>query len=165
MFSSTPSAPYNGRVKTALRILLLLVVAGAVGTAANALSPRGLSWTRPLGRGIAAQVADAGLVPVDLKTAQELVRTKSTWIIDARPADDYRIGRLPGADTMPWKEDAGISSTPIRQRPILVYCSNEFCEDALKLGMRLRHAGYQDIAVFVDGYEAWWNARGPVEQD
>ena len=36
---------------------------------------------------------------------------------------------------------------------------------SLRLGILMKQSGYRDIAVFVDGYEAWWNARGPVEQD
>lgn len=148
-----------------MRILILLAVAVVLGSAANAVSPRGLSWTCPLGRGVAGQVADAGLVPVDLKTAQELVLKKSIRIIDARPAEEFRIGRLPGAVNIPWREGRYPSSNPIKDVPVLVYCSNEFCEDALKTGIELKSLGYSHVAVFVDGYEAWWNARGPVDQD
>ena len=146
-------------------MLILLAVAGALGSAANALSPRGLSWSRPLGRGVAERVAAAGLVPVDLKTVQDLVGKKSVRIIDARRAEEYRIGRLPGAVSIPWIEGRQPSSTPIRDVPVLVYCSNEFCDDALKTGIELNQIGYTHVAVFVDGYEAWWNAKGPVDQD
>lgn len=152
-------------MKTALRILVLLAVASGLGAGANALSPRGLSWTRPLGRGVAQQVADAGLVPVDLKTVRELLTRKNLRIIDARREEEYRIGRIPGAVNIPWREDLRPLSSPIDPRPVLVYCSNEFCEDALKTGMRLKAYGYPDVAVFVEGYEAWWNAGGPVDQD
>jgi rhodanese-related sulfurtransferase len=140
-----------------MRILILLGVAVLIGAGANAISPRGLSWSRPLGRGVAGDVAAAGLTPVDLAGVTELVRKKSVLLIDARPAEEYQIGRLPGA--IPW------TPAPPRDKPIVLYCANEFCDQALLLGEELKKAGYRDLAVFVDGYEAWWNAGGSVDQD
>ena len=144
-------------METTRRILVLLAIAGVIGASANAISPRGLSWSRPLGRGIADQVAKAGLVPVDLKTVQELVRNKSALIIDARTPEEFAVGRLPGAIPS--------SRTLAKDKPLVLYCGNEFCEQSLRLGEQLQKLGYRDIAVFVDGYEAWWNAGGPVDQD
>lgn len=145
-------------METARRILTLLAVAALLGASANAVSPRGLSWSRPLGRGIADQVVKAGLVPVDLKTVQDLVRNKSARLIDARTPEEFTVGRLPGA-ILP-------SALPLeKDQPLVLYCGNEFCEQSLRLGEQLKMLGYRDIAVFVDGYEAWWNAGGPVDQD
>lgn len=148
------------------RILVLLGIAVVLGATANAISPRGLSWTRPLGRGIAAQVAEAGMVPVDLAGVQELVRNKSARLLDARSAEMFKIGRLPGAISMPWDPDAPPKSAPAGpDKPVVLYCDNEFCEQSLRLGQWLKKKGFKDIAVFVDGYEAWWNAGGAVDQD
>jgi len=140
------------------RILLILGVAVILGATANTLSPQGLSWTRPLGRGVGPQVADAGLVPVDLPSMKKLLGT--VRLVDARSAEDFSLGRLPGA--VRWTADGPL---PPRDRAIVVYCANEFCEQALEVGRRLRAEGYRDVAVFVDGYEAWWNVGGKVDQD
>ncbi len=140
-----------------MRLLLLIAAAALLGAAVNAVSPRGLSWTRPLGRGVGAEVAAAGLLPLDLKSVSELVPAKSVLFVDARPEEEYRIGRLPGAIPS--------TRTPPRDKPIVVYCANEFCDTALRLGAELKKAGYKDVAVFVEGYEAWWNAGGAVDQD
>ena len=140
------------------RILLLLAVAVVLGATANAISPRGLSWTRPLGRGVAGQAADAGLVPIDLPSVKKLLG--SVLLLDARTAEDFAIGRLPGA--VLWKSGGPL---PPRDKPIVVYCANEFCEQAVDVGRELKKAGFPDVAVFVDGYEAWWNAGGSVDQD
>jgi rhodanese-related sulfurtransferase len=140
------------------RILLILGVAMLLGATYNTLSPQGLSWSRPLGRGVGPQVAAAGLVPVDLPSMKKLLGT--VRLIDARSTEDFAIGRLPGA--VRWKPDGPL---PPNDRPIVVYCANEFCEQALEVGVRLRTAGHRDVAVFVDGYEAWWNGGGAVDQD
>ena len=84
----------------------------------------------------------------------------SVRLLDARSPEDFAIGRLPGA--VRWNPDGPL---PPRDRPIVVYCANEFCEAALELGTHLRKSGIPDVAVFVDGYEAWWNEGGAVDQD
>jgi rhodanese-related sulfurtransferase len=152
-------------METTRRILIILAIAAATGAAANALSPRGLSWSRPLGRGIAAQVTDAGMVPVGLEDVRKMVAANSARLIDARKPELFAIGRLPGALNVPWDPDAPPKSIPPRDKPLILYCDNEFCEQSLRLGLWLRSKGVRDIAVFVDGYEAWWNARGAVDQD
>jgi rhodanese-related sulfurtransferase len=145
-------------VDTARRILILLAIAGLLAVTANAVSPRGLSWKEPLGKGLAAQFSAAGLTPVDLKSIKELIRKRSVLIVDARPRDEYDTGHLPGAV---WSNPEG--PLPPHDRPIVVYCANEFCESSLRLGESLKKAGFADVAVFVDGYDAWWNAGGQFE--
>ena len=148
------------------RIAVLLAVAIVLGSIANAVSPRGLSWSKPLGKDQRARIVEAGLVPVDQKVLGHLIQDKLSRLVDARSRDDFRIGRLPGAYSCPWRELEARSATPPPQGgPIVVYCSNEFCDDALNLGRWLRDRGYKDVGVLLDGYDAWWNARGPVEQD
>lgn len=95
---------------------------------------------------------------MDLKSMRTLVKNQAVLPVDARTEEEYRMGRLPGATLWATK----LSSNG---RPIVVYCSNEFCERALQVAEELRKAGAKDVAVFVDGYEAWWNAGGPVDQD
>lgn len=153
-------------METSRRILILLALAGILAASANAVSPRGLSWSRPLGRGNAAQVADAGLVPVDLKSLSSLLQDRSILVLDSRTREEFAVGRLPGAKNVPWKEieDGAVLPIPPARR-YLVYCANEFCESSLRLGELLRKQGHRDVAVFVDGFEAWWNAGGAVDQD
>ena len=152
-------------METARRILLLIGAACLLGAAANAISPRGLSWSRPLGRGIAAQVTDAGMVPVALEDVRKMVAAKSVRLIDARKPELFAIGRLPGAVNLPWDPDAPPRDVPAQDKPLVLYCDNEFCEQSLHLGRWLRSKGVRNVAVFVDGYEAWWNARGPVDEN
>ena len=150
----------------AVRAAVLVVLATLLAAAANAVSPRGISWSRPLGKGLRAQVVEAGLVPVDLAEVRRLIEEKSSLVLDARSRDDFGVGRLPGAVPFPWPEaEEGRLPAPPAGRPVLIYCANEFCDASLALGRWLRERGHRDVAVFVDGYEAWWNAKGPVDQD
>jgi len=148
------------------RLAVLLAVALALGSAGNALSPRGLAWTRPLGKDQRARIVEAGLIPVPQKALEQDRPSILFRLVDARPREEYRIGRLKGAYSCPWRElREGTATPPPQGGPIVVYCSNEFCDDALDLGRWLLGHGYKDVGVLIDGYDAWWNARGPVEQD
>ena len=143
------------------RVALLLGAAAAVATASNALRPRGLSWTKPLGPELRAQAVEAGLVPVDLDALRRLLKDK-VHFIDSRPRDEFEIGALPGAVSVPWKEieEGRLPPLPPPEQPIVVYCANVWCESSLLLGRWLKKRGYRDVALFVDGYEVWWNADG-----
>jgi ArsR family transcriptional regulator len=148
------------------RIAVLLAIAAAVGSLANAVSPRGLSWSHPLGRGLRAKILDAGLIPVDVARLPDLIRERRLRLIDARPAEEFRTGRIAGAISFPWKDvDAGTLALPPAGGPTVVYCANEFCEDALRLARRIAARGDRDVGVLVEGYDEWWNRKGPVEQD
>ena len=148
------------------KVLLLVMAAVFLAVAANAVSPRGLAWKDPLGSGLRARAALAGIVPVDLGAARSLTQNPSVIVLDARPAEEYSLGRLPGARSLPWtRVEEGRGSPPPKGPPILVYCANEFCESSLRLGEWLRARGYRDVALLIDGYEAWWNAKYPVDQD
>ena len=148
------------------RLLALLGAALLLAAAGNAVSPRGIPWKDPFGSGLRARAALAGIVPVDLEAVRDLLKDPSMIVLDSRPRDEFGIGRLPGARSLPWIDaEEGRAPPPERGRPILVYCANEFCESSLRLGERLRAEGYADVAVFVDGFEAWWNAKGAVDQD
>lgn len=146
------------------RIAVLLAIAAVLGGVANALSPRGLSWTQPLGKGLRARAVEAGLNPVDLDQLRAL-RPK-VRLLDARRRDEFAIGRIPGAASVPWQEvDDGKIPLPPEGGPTVVYCANEFCEDALRLGRLLVQRGDRDVGILIEGYDAWWNRRLPVDQD
>jgi rhodanese-related sulfurtransferase len=148
------------------RIGVLLAIAVVLGSLANAVSPRGLSWSHPLGLGLRARILDAGLQPVDVDRLPDLLRERKIRLLDARPSAEFKIGHLPGATSHPWKDvDDGKIPLPPADGPTILYCANEFCEDALRLGRLLVQRGDADIGVLVQGYDEWWNRRWPVEQD
>lgn len=146
------------------RVGVLLCIAAVLGSLANAVSPRGLSWTHPLGTGLVARLVEAGIKPVRIDRLPDLL--SKARLIDARPREEYRLGHLAGAIPTPWKEvDEGRIPLPPSGGPTVIYCSNEFCEDALRLARLLVQRGDADVGVLVEGYEAWWNRKLPVEQD
>jgi rhodanese-related sulfurtransferase len=145
------------------RALALVATAVALGAAANAVHPRGLSWTRPLGPGLRARAVEAGLVPVDLAAVRLLLKDGKTLFLDSRPVEEFETGALPGARSMPWTSIQEGAVPPAPAGPVVVYCGNEWCEASLALGAWLRGRGCRDVAIFIEGHEAWWNAGGQHE--
>jgi rhodanese-related sulfurtransferase len=144
------------------KVLELLGAALFLAVAGNAVSPRGLSWSRPLGESLRAQVLEAGLRIVELPEVLERLRDGSTGFIDSRKPEDFDTGALPGALNWPWDEDApSLPPLPPGVESVVVYCANEFCGSALRTAIRLsRERRGAVVAVFVDGYEKWWNEAG-----
>jgi len=72
-----------------LRALAIVAVGCLLGAAVNAVSPRGISWTRPLGDGLRAKAAAAGLLPIGLAAAQGL--QGKALFLDARPLERGQV--------------------------------------------------------------------------
>lgn len=144
------------------RVAILLAAAAALGATSNAFHPRGLSWSRPLGPELRARAVKAGLVPLGLDDVRRHLKEGKVLFVDARKPELFEIGALPGALSVPWKdvEEGRVPKLPPKDRPLVLYCDNEWCEYSLRLGTWLLERGYRDVAVFIDGYEAWWNADG-----
>jgi hypothetical protein len=117
-----------------------LVVAMVILASAVALA----SAKEPLGNpqidfsGFAALTADVGAYRegrrVPLADFQRMAREGETLILDARSADAFREGHIDGAVNLPFTDftDASLARVigPDRNRRILIYCNNNFANDA-----------------------------------
>jgi rhodanese-related sulfurtransferase len=106
-------------------------------------------------------------VPVDLAAVRELTAAGAV-LVDARAAELYADGHLPGARSLPLGEmDEHLES--FRQAVptdavIITYCNGYGCPDSFDQGVRLLEAGWRDVRVFEGGYPEWRDASLPVEQ-
>ena len=49
------------------------------------------------------------------------------------------------------------------EHPLIVYCQNRMCDDALVLALELRDMGQSNLLYYVDGLEMWKEAGCPLE--
>jgi rhodanese-related sulfurtransferase len=106
-------------------------------------------------------------VPVDLAEVRELGAAGAV-LIDARAAELYADGHLPGARSLPLGEmddhleafRQAVSADAV----IITYCNGYGCPDSFDQGVRLLEAGWRDVRVFEGGYPEWRDAGLPVEQ-
>ncbi len=104
---------------------------------------------------------------VTLEEAHALWQGGQTLFIDARPSWDYEELHIQGAVNVPPESWAILGeAAPLaglqKDRQILVYCSQESCDDALKLAVRLKALGFRQVLAFIGGFRAWDEAGYPV---
>lgn len=109
-----------------------------------------------------------GLRLITLEEGEDLWRTAQAAFIDARRADLYDAGHVPGARNVPATEagkdfPAGVPDSP-RSGTLVVYCEGGDCQSSLLLGKRLHDKGFKDIRVMTGGWEAWKAAGLPEER-
>jgi rhodanese-related sulfurtransferase/DNA-binding MarR family transcriptional regulator len=84
----------------------------------------------------------------------EKARSGEVVVIDVRPGDEYEVGHLPFARSMPLPEiETRLAELP-KNKPIIAYCRGPFClmsTDAVKL---LRQNGY-DAVELRQGVAEW----------
>jgi rhodanese-related sulfurtransferase len=159
--SRCPSAEWR-------RILLEAMVIAALGAVI------GLSFNHRLvletvGKSAAARTAAASVsaypVPVSLAELESLLAAGGL-AVDARAAETYREGHLPGAVSLPLAEvDDRLELFRSRIAPgrtLVVYCSGAGCPDSFDLAVRLKGEGYRDVRVFEEGLPGWMAAGLPV---
>jgi rhodanese-related sulfurtransferase len=163
-----------------LEALLLLALAAALAAAVNMSRPVSLPW---LGSGLpeapaapapagdpAAPSQDAAVreVPeVDTARALALHAAGQARFVDARFAEDYLLGHIPGAlNVAPglFEDDIrALLGDPDPGRPLVLYCGSPACAMSHELALFLAYMGYEALSVYAGGLSEWVAAGGPVE--
>ena len=88
-----------------------------------------------------------------------------TLLLDARAADAFRQGHIPGAVSLPLAAFARVFPGLARRlrdaRMLVVYCSGPNCNDSRDLALRLWEKGLKYLLLYKGGMEDW-NEKGHV---
>jgi rhodanese-related sulfurtransferase len=141
------------------RVAAIVAAGIAAGLVWNAVSGRGL----PLRANAFLREGDA---IEEIPAAEAKLRLdRGALFLDARPADFYALGHIPGSLSLPEDDFDGAFARiegPLRSRfDIVVYCSGFGCEASHIVARRLREKGVGG-AVLVDGWPAWTAAGYPT---
>jgi rhodanese-related sulfurtransferase len=113
------------------------------------------------------EVQFQGVKTLDLAQAYQIWQEKQALFVDARKAEEYQELHVQGAVNFPPETWAELSSAKLiqkeRTRELVVYCSQESCDDALKLAKKLRAAGFSRVLAFTGGFRAWDEAGYPAD--
>ena len=108
-----------------------------------------------------------GVKTLDLAQAYQIWQEKRAIFVDARKAEEYQELHVQGAVNVPPETWAELSSSELMKmdkvRELVVYCSQESCDDALKLAKKLRAAGFARVMAFTGGFRAWDEAGYPAD--
>jgi len=161
--------------------LAIVIGASALGLAVNRLSPRGIplfpaapvrqelvAAPKPVrqGHGPATVSLPKGISSITISDARAAIADHVALFLDARPAEQYAEGHIPGALNLP--SDSFDDVFPdladrIEASPFLVvYCEGAECSDAIHVAERLTEYGFLGTRVMVEGFRAWADAGNPV---
>ncbi len=108
-----------------------------------------------------------GVKTLDLAQAYQAWQERKALFVDAREAEEYQELHVQGAVNVPPETWGELSSSKLlkidKMREIVVYCSQESCDDALKLAQKLREAGFTRALAFTGGFRAWDEAGYPAD--
>lgn len=152
----------RGLYTSAWRGLLICLVGAGLGLLVNAVSPRGIPLIGPI-----PASHKVGIEEIAPEEAWALFQEKKGTFVDARSADDFRAGHIPGALLFPlhaFEETLSLWRNLISADTLLIiYCSGEGCEASRDVAALLKEVGYSRVKVLLGGWEQWKRAGYSVE--
>lgn len=113
-----------------------------------------------------ASVTPAAFEEIEQETLKLILSQDPHLLLDARPAESYRTGHLPGARSLPayefdtvYPELSHLFSSDLT---IIVYCSSASCQDADLLAESLYRQGIGNILLYRGGFAEWEETGNPI---
>lgn len=104
------------------------------------------------------------LTPESRRSLWKRVRDGEVIVIDVRPEEEYRVGHLPHARSMPLHElERRLAELPI-DKEIVAYCRGPFCLMSDEAALLLRQRGFKAQKIS-DGVPEWLAAGLAVKTD
>lgn len=75
------------------------------------------------------------------------------FIIDARDAEQFSSGHIPGAHNIEWRRVLAERASIPTDKPVLIYCNTGSL--SAQAGFALRVAGHENVRILQGGFEAW----------
>jgi rhodanese-related sulfurtransferase len=166
------------RLKRAIAQAIVLVLIGAAaGLVHNAFSVNGIDPFRKLddvpvydngetGAVGSGQEDMDGICLVSLDEFREMV-DGGMPILDARTAEEYESGHIPGAILCDYFEMGYYFESVLPmlspEDRIGIYCTGPTCDDSEMLARELYALGYTKLCVYRGGIEKWLEAGLPIE--
>jgi rhodanese-related sulfurtransferase len=145
----------------------LVVLSAAVALTVNTLRTGSLPLVGDFSVAARITTATGERMDISLEEAEKLFFTRTAVFVDARPAEDYALGHIRGARSLPWQdvdvEFFGVIADLTPDTPIVTYCDGETCELSHDLAFFLLDAGFPNARVLVNGWTLWKQAGLPTE--
>jgi rhodanese-related sulfurtransferase len=143
-------------------MVALVILGTAVGFAYNAASPNGI----PVKGGKQAILEQQGTRMLTTDEVKYYRDQPGTVILDARSAEEYQLGHVAGAGSLP--DDKFEQAFPrlegeLRKASlIIIYCSGGSCGTSEEVAKKLREKGIKNLAIDTDGLPGWMRAKLPI---
>lgn len=105
------------------------------------------------------------ITEIPVGNVYQLIQSKAALIYDVRPTLFYKMGHIPNAISFPKddfdrafsKHEPNILAANKNNTPVIVYCTDAACPDALIVADKLAARGH-DISLLRGGYDSWKKA-------
>jgi rhodanese-related sulfurtransferase len=88
-----------------------------------------------------------GMQPVNREALLGLVREGAVTVLDVRPAEEFNVGHVAGAISIPLKElQLRLSDLP-RDQEIVAYCRGPYCVLSVQAVEMLRERGFKAVRI------------------
>ena len=153
-------------MKTVKQVFILIGAAVLFAGLSNLIHPKRIPWVKDWGSRVEAQAVSEKVSLVQLSEILDFLREDSRLLVDARSAEEYARGHIPGAISLPLESMAmdAITQVLASEKSPVFYCSGVECDDSLLVALELRKLGCQDVAVFIGGMELWRSEMLSVEE-
>jgi ArsR family transcriptional regulator len=100
--------------------------------------------------------------PVSREALLERLRDGSATVLDVRPEDEFALGHVPGAISIPLADLDRRLADLSREQEIVAYCRGAYCVLSFEAVAALRARGFK-VRRLQDGFPEWRVAGLPVE--
>ncbi|MFC2171948.1 rhodanese-like domain-containing protein [Acidobacteriota bacterium] len=149
------------RIKEVLFILVVAILAGCIF---NLTSKNGIAFLSP---SKAALYSQKNIKTLTAEETKKKIDQGGFILLDARDEIDFDKHHLPGALSFPVKRFElfykRMKKNLPRDADIIVYCQRTECGASLHLAEELIKLKYENVEVFLGGFDAWEKAGYPSE--
>jgi rhodanese-related sulfurtransferase len=160
----TSASPAHGPIETS--------EGGAKAAAPATSAPASGGVSNPAAAAGGAAAANAPAIPdtkepleANLAVVKALHDANGAVFLDARSAEEYSAGHIPGAISMPFDDvfkKPELAKFDDKGKPIVTYCDGGDCELSKDLAFSLIDNGHKKVVFFKDGLPGWKSAGNPV---
>jgi len=163
------------RIRSDLCVIFAAFAASCVlGILTNSLrrAPLPIVYESPEGRMLRSVSSGSQTIfrePEILKfqAALQAWKDSAALFVDARESAFFEEGHIPRAINLPREEilrAKTIGELEDKSRPLIVYCSEEDCEDGRLVAKGLLAMGHAHVALYAGGWDEWSATGSPVEK-
>ena len=159
--------------KNNINVILSIVFSSIIlGFIYNSFSDDGISWIR---NEIKVEIVDTDstitsegtLKGLSLAQTIQLHSKNLAVFIDARDQWEFSEGHIAGAVNIPefsFEEDNADLKSIDQDAIIVVYCDGDDCDTSKRLAAQIFNLGYDNIFVFLGGFNEWKNSGLQIEK-
>ena len=148
-------------------MLLTLLVSGLLAGFVNLIHPNRIPWVQDWSTYVESKAKSAQIETIPLNVAYSIQQAGTHLFVDARASSEFTKGHIPDSVSIPF-ENMDEHFEVLEQlleidMPLVVYCSNRECDDALFLAIELRDMGKSNLYYYVDGFDIWEELGCPTK--